>query len=201
VTLDQISWPVRTQRLTIRPATPDDLESLGRIQNLPEVTTWLPSSPGTQADYLLRMGRHGLLPRTLVLERESVIIGELYLHLTSGWAQREVADDPTNSEAEIGWGLDPAHQGQGYATEAATELLRLCFEDLGVRRVTAGAFADNTASLRVMERLGMREETRGVRTTLHRTAGWVDSTMHALLADEWRAAAGRADTVDARSRA
>jgi RimJ/RimL family protein N-acetyltransferase len=201
VTLDQIPWPVRTQRLTIRPATPDDLESLGRIQNLPEVTSWLPSSPGTQADYLLRMGRHGLLPRTLVLERESVIIGELYLHLTSGWAQREVAHDATDSEAEIGWGLDPAHQGQGYATEAATELLRLCFEDLGVRRVTAGAFADNTASLRVMERLGMREETRGVRTTLHRTAGWVDSTMHALLADEWRAAAGRADTVDARSRA
>jgi RimJ/RimL family protein N-acetyltransferase len=199
VTLDRISWPVRTQRLTIRPATPDDLESLGRIQNLPEVTTWLPSNPGTQADYLLRMGRHGLLPRTLVLERESVIIGELYLHLTSGWAQREVADDAKDSEAEIGWGLDPAHQGQGYATEAAGELLRLCFEVLGVRRVTAGAFADNAASLRVMERLGMREETRGVRTTLHRTAGWVDSTMHALLADEWRAGAGRADSIDAGS--
>jgi RimJ/RimL family protein N-acetyltransferase len=186
VSLDRIPWPVRTERLSIRPATVDDLEVLGRIQNLPEVAVWLPSSAGTHADYLLRMGRDDLLPRTLAVERDSVIIGELYLHVTSGWAQREVADDAVDCEAEVGWGLDPAYQGQGYATEAATELLRICFEGLGVRRVTAGAFADNGPSLRIMERLGMRRETLGVRTTLHRNGSWVDSTVYALLADEWR---------------
>jgi RimJ/RimL family protein N-acetyltransferase len=186
VTLDRISWPVRTKRLTIRPATSDDLEVLGRIQNLPEVATWLPSPAGTQADYLLRMGRDRLLPRTLSVELDSVIIGELYLHVTSGWAQREVADDARDSDAEIGWALDPAYRGHGYATEAATELVRVCFEDLGVRRITAGAFADNAPSLRIMGRLGMRQETRGVRTTLHRNGSWVDNTVHALLADEWR---------------
>jgi RimJ/RimL family protein N-acetyltransferase len=191
VTLDRISWPLRTERLTIRPATTDDLESLGRIQNLPEVATWLPSSAGTQADYLLRMGRHQLLARTLAVELESVIIGELYLHVTSGWAQREVADDARDSQAEIGWGLDPAYQGHGYATEAATELVRVCFEVLAVRRITAGAFADNEPSRRIMERLGMRQETRGVRTTLHRNGTWVDNTVHALLADEWTSASGR----------
>jgi RimJ/RimL family protein N-acetyltransferase len=192
VTLDRISWPLRTRRLTIRPATTDDLEALARIQSLPEVVTWLPSSAGTQADYLLRMGRHGLLPRTLAVELDSVIIGELYLHVTSGWAQREVADDALDSQAEIGWGFDPAHHGQGYATEAANELVRACFEDLGVRRITAGAFADNAASLRIMDRLGMRRETLGVRTTLHRTGSWVDSTVYALLADEWRPVGGGA---------
>jgi RimJ/RimL family protein N-acetyltransferase len=197
VTLDQISWPVHTQRLAIRPATVDDLEALGRIQNLPEVTEWLPSSAGTQADYLLRMGRHGLLPRTLVVERDSEIIGELYLHITSGWAQGEVAEDARDCEAEIGWGLDPAHQGHGYATEAATELVRICFEDLGLRRLTAGAFADNAASLRIMARLGMRRETLGVRTTLHRSGRWVDSTKYALLADEWPGRDVAADQVDA----
>lgn len=186
MTLDRISWPVRTERLSIRPATTEDLEALGRIQNLPEVATWLPSTTGTQADYLLRMGRDQLLPRTLAVLLDSVIIGELYLHVTSGWAQREVADDARDCEAEIGWGLDPAYQGHGYATEAASELVRLCFEVLGVRRITAGAFADNDRSLRIMERLGMRQETRGVRTTLHRSGSWVDNTVHALLADEWR---------------
>lgn len=185
MTLDRISWPRRTERLCLRPATTDDLAALGRIQNLPEVARWLPSSIGSQADYLLRMGRHGLLPRTLVVERDDEVIGELYLHVTSGWAQREVAEQARDSEAEIGWGLAPDHQGHGYATEAAAELLRICFEDLGVRRVTAGAFAGNVPSLRVMERLGMRRETLGVRTTLHRDGDWVDSTVHALLADEW----------------
>jgi RimJ/RimL family protein N-acetyltransferase len=188
VTLDRIPWPVHTERLSIRPATVDDLEALGRIQNLPEVAAWLPSSAGTQADYLLRMGRDGLLPRTLVVERDSVVIGELYVHVTSAWAQSEVADEARDSQTEVGWGLDPDHQGHGYATEAATELVRLCFEDLGVRRITAGAFADNAPSLRVMERLGMRRETLGVRTTLHRSGTWVDSTLYALLADEWREA-------------
>jgi hypothetical protein len=35
VTLDRISWPLRTDRLTVRPATVEDLDALGRIQNLP----------------------------------------------------------------------------------------------------------------------------------------------------------------------
>jgi RimJ/RimL family protein N-acetyltransferase len=150
------------------------------------VAYWLPSTAGSQTDYLLRMGRHGLLPRTLVVELDGVVIGELYLHLTSGWAQLEVADQARDTEAEIGWALDPAYQGHGYATEAARELVRICFEDLGVRRITASAFADNDASLGVMERLGMRQETRGLLTTLHRDRGWVDNTVSALLADEWR---------------
>ena len=66
--------------------------------------------------------------------------------------------------------------------------MRACFQDLGVRRITAGAFADNDRSVRIMERLGMRQETHGIRTTLHRSGHWVDNTVHALLADEWRGA-------------
>jgi len=186
VTFDRISWPCRTDRLSFRPATPEDLEALARIQNLAEVAYWLPSTTGTQADYLLRMGGAGLLPRTLVVELDGAVIGELYLYVTAGWAQVEVADAAMDTEAEVGWALDPGYQGHGYATEAARELVRVCFEDLGVRRVTASAFADNGPSLRIMERLGMRCETRGVRTTLHRERGWVDSTAYALLADEWR---------------
>ena len=185
MTFDRISWPRRTERLTFRPATHDDLDALGRIQNQPEVAYWLPTTVGTQADYLLRMGADGLLPQTLVVVRDGDVIGELYLHVTAGWAQVEVADRAKDSEAEIGWALDPAHRGHGYATEAAGELVRVCFEDLGVRRIIATAFADNVPSIRVMERLGMRCETRGVRTTLHRDRGWVDSIGYALLADEW----------------
>ena len=186
---DRISWPRRTDRLAFRPATHDDLEALGRIQNQAEVAYWLPSTVGTQTEYLLRMGTEGLLPRTLVVELDGVVIGELYLHVTAGWAQVEVAEQATDTEADIGWALDPASRGHGYATEATGELVRVCFEDLGVRRVIASAFADYGPSIRVMERLGMRCETRGVRTTLHRDRGWVDSTAYALLVDEWRGVA------------
>ena len=87
-------------------------------------------------------------------------------------------------QAEIGWVLDPAYTGHGYATEAVRALLRLAFEDLGLRRVVANAFAD-TASCRLMERVGMRRETHAVGESLHRSDRWLDTVGYAVSADEW----------------
>ena len=187
VTFDRISWPVHTERLTIRPATSDDLLALYLVRSLPEVAHWMPGRPTSYADFVLRFGELGILARTLVLEVDGDVVGDLYLLVTDAWAQEDVADR-AGQEAEIGWCLSPDHQGRGYVTEGARELVRLCFEDLGVRRITAGAFADNGPSVRIMERLGMRQESRGVRDSLHRDLGWVDGVVYALLAEEWRAA-------------
>lgn len=68
-------------------------------------------------------------------------------------------------------------------------LFEICFEDLGLRRVKALAFADNLASRRVMEKLGMRLEEYAVAESLHRSKGWLDGAGYAILADEWRARA------------
>jgi RimJ/RimL family protein N-acetyltransferase len=67
-----------------------------------------------------------------------------------------------------------------------TELVRICFEDLGVRRLVANAFADNVPSVRVMERLGMVCEGRFRSESLHRDHGWVDGTTYALLREDWK---------------
>ncbi len=80
--------------------------------------------------------------------------------------------------------LDPAHTGHGYATEAVRELIRYGVEELGVRRVVASCFLDNTASWRLMERLGMRREVHAVRDALHRSGRWLDTVGYALLAEE-----------------
>jgi RimJ/RimL family protein N-acetyltransferase len=66
--------------------------------------------------------------------------------------------------------------------------MRICFEDLGLRRVTANTFADNEPSWRLMERVGMRRELHTVRESLHRSGEWLDGLGYALLADEWRQA-------------
>ncbi len=187
VTFDRISWPVHTERLTIRPATSDDLLAIYQVRTLPEVAHWMPDRPTSYPAFVLRFGELGVLARTLVMELDGAVIGDLYLHLTDAWAQEDVADR-AGQEAEIGWCLSPAHQGHGYVTEGARELVRICFEDLDVRRISAAAFADNGPSLRIMERLGMRQESRGVRDSLHRDLGWIDGVVYALLADEWRSA-------------
>ena len=88
-------------------------------------------------------------------------------------------------QAELGWTLASAAAGRGFATEAVREALRACFSDLGLRRVTANAFAGNEASCRLAERVGMRRESYCVGESLHRDLGWVDSVGYALLASEW----------------
>ncbi len=70
--------------------------------------------------------------------------------------------------------------GQGH-------LIRLCFEDLALRRVTASCFADNEPSWRLMGRLGMRREVHTLAESLHRSGQWLDGVGYALLANEWRA--------------
>lgn len=183
--LSAVPWPVRTDRLTIRPATVDDLPLLFEIRRRPEVSQWLPTLPTDRDAFVERLGDPELLAVTLVLEMGGELIGDLYLSIGHPWAQAEVADRARGTQASLGWVVAPEHAGRGIATEAAAELMRICFEDLGLRRVTAECFADNVASWRVMERLGMRREEHAVRDSLHRSGEWLDGVRYALLAEEW----------------
>lgn len=53
--------------------------------------------------------------------------------------------------------------------------------------MTAGCFADNTASWRVMDKAGMRREQHGVKDSWHAELGWVDGYTYAMLREEWPA--------------
>lgn len=186
---ERLAWPRATARLSLRPATGEDLRAIFAVRSLPEVARWMPERPTSYPAFVLRFGEVGALPRTLVIERDGIVVGDLYLRVSGAWAQIDTAAR-AGEEAEIGWCLSPDHQGRGYVTEAAAELVRICFEDLGLHRVSAAAFADNLPSLRIMERLGMRRESYNVRDSLHRDLGWIDGVGYAVLAEEWRA--GRA---------
>ena len=61
-------------------------------------------------------------------------------------------------EMEVGFTLDPAHQGKGYATEALRGLLDLAFGSLGMHRVVAVTDALNAPAAALLERVGMRRE-------------------------------------------
>ena len=184
--LSAVPWPVRTDRLTIRPATPDDVDATYAFRRLPEVVEWVTHDVQSREDYATMFLAPDRIASTLVMERDGVIVGDLMIRIEDAWAQAEVADGAKGTQAELGWTLDPQHGGQGLATEAVAELVRICFEDLGLRRVTALCFADNEPSWRLMERLGMRREAHNVAESLHRTRGWLDGFGYALLADEWR---------------
>ena len=183
---EAVSWPVRTARLTLRPALADDLAATWEYRRLPEVSRWLTRAPATPEEY----GEHFLDPdrlaRTVVVELQGHVVGDLMLKVEDAWAQAEVADRARGTQAELGWVLHPEHAGHGYATEAVRALIDLAFDGMGLRRVTAGCFAANEPSWRLMERVGMRRETVTVRESLHRSGEWLDGMGYALLADERR---------------
>ncbi|MDO8149232.1 GNAT family protein [Isoptericola sp. b515] len=184
--LDAVTWPVLTERLAIRRATPDDAAATWRWRRLPEVGEWITSAPTDYATYRERFVDPTRLALTLVVELDGEPIGDLMVKVEDGWAQAEVADQGRAVQAEIGWTLDPAFGGQGYATEAVRGAIGMAFEQLGLRRVHAGCFAANEASWRLMERLGMRREEHSRKTGLHRSGEWLDGMDYGLLAEEWR---------------
>lgn len=177
--------PIRTPRLLLRAGRPEDAEATFAYRRLDSVARWLTSQPADLAAYRETFTAPARLADTIIVERAGVVVGDLMLRVEDAWAQTEVAEHARRLQAELGWALHPDHTGQGYATKALGAILRHCFQGLGLRRVTASAFADNHASRRLMERLGMRLETYTVRESLHRSGDWLDGVTYALLADEW----------------
>ncbi len=94
-------------------------------------------------------------------------------------------NEPEQREANIGYELDSRYWGNGYATEAAREMLRYGFEELEMHRIWAACLFENIESARVLERIGMRREA--LFREKHFFAGrWWDESVYALLASEWR---------------
>lgn len=182
--LGELAWPITTERLSLRLLTGADADAVYRIRTHPDVDAWT-GGILDRIDFDLRFLDVDP-PETVVVEADGRIVGDLWMVTTNGWAQHPVRDEAHDVEGVIGWCFDPAAHGRGYATEAVREGLRLFFDELGVRRVFAEAFADNGPSRRLMERVGMRLEALERQNSLHRDRGWLDGVKYAILADEWR---------------
>lgn len=188
MTTSLVSWPRQTPRLSLRPARPTDVERLVEVRNQPEVYQWLLKTVVDPVAF----GEAWLasvddpFDHSAVVELDGRVIGTGYLELVDAMGQ-DGGQPAQRSEGLLGYILDPAYAGRGYSTEVATSLLALAFEDLGLRRVTAGCFADNTASWRVLEKVGMRREQHGVCDSWHAELGWLDGYTYAILAEEWQA--------------
>ena len=185
-TLDDLTWPVHAERLLIRRVTADDDVTLWRYRQLPDVYDWIATAPTDLPAFTAYFADPHRRAVTLAVEQDGRVIGDLYLHVEDAWAQTEVKDSARGVQAEIGWAFDPAYGGRGLATETVAAMLGICFSGLGLRRVVANCFADNTPSWRLMERLGMRRQSHGIAESLHRSGRWLDGYSYALLAEEWR---------------
>jgi len=186
VTSDRVAWPRTAGPLLLRPPTSDDLDQVLTWRNDPGVIRWLLR---TTVDP--RMFRTAWLDsvgdpdqHTAVALLDGVVVGTGSLDVRDGIGQFD-GDAWRKAEGLLGYMIDPAHSGRGYASAITRALLDIAFGDLGLRRVTAECFADNVASWRVMQKAGMRREQHGVRDSWHTVLGWVDGYTYAILAEEF----------------
>lgn len=110
----------------------------------------------------------------VTLRASGALIGDLTL----------MHGEAVHGTGEIGWMLNPEYSGQGYATEAATVGIDLLVGTFGLRRVVARIDARNTASIRLAQRLGMRQEAHLIENEWFK-GEWTDEVDFAILAREW----------------
>jgi RimJ/RimL family protein N-acetyltransferase len=178
------SYPIRTERLLLRPLTAGDADAMLAYRGRLDVSRYVPFEPMSRDDILERIT--GQWSRTelsdegqsLTLGAEVAETGELAGDVVLFWHSREHAG------GELGYVLNPALGGRGYATEAASVMLRLGFEDLGLHRIVARIEEDNEPSVRLARRLGMRQEARLVHNEFFK-GRWSNEVDFAMLADEW----------------
>ena len=171
-----------TVRLTLRSFAPEDAESClhnwtadkeiyrylsAQPQTAEEVREWLSSADEAYAD-----------PRTyywaIEETRSGEVIGELF-----------VDDFGTSSRwCEVDWKIGPAFQGKGYATEAARAVLEYLIREVGFHRIEAKCCVENTASERVMQKLGMNKEGILRERFYGKDGRWHDLAEYSLLAHD-----------------
>lgn len=148
------SPPLETPRLILRDYSSQDWQTVHSYGSDPEFSkyeAWGPNSESDTKNFINEaIDKAKKQPRyefemAVCLKSDNLQIGGCGLRL----------EGPTSKVANIGWAINPTHQNHGFATEAASSLLAYGFETLGVLVVYATCDTRNTASRKVMEKLGM----------------------------------------------
>ncbi|KEO76526.1 GNAT family N-acetyltransferase [Paenibacillus polymyxa] len=169
-----------TKRLIIRDICTSDWGSIHTYTSLPEVTRHTAWGPNTEKDtkaYIEQvLASQQEKPRqdyelAICLKNTGILIGGVGIHVK-------------DTNAEMGYILNPDYQGKGYATEAARALLGFGFSTLDVHRIYATCRPENKASEKIMQQIGMQRE--GImREHWYYKGEFHDSYLYSILSEEY----------------
>ncbi|HVP67952.1 MAG TPA: GNAT family protein [Anaeromyxobacteraceae bacterium] len=173
-----------TSRLRLREIRLADWRAIHRYASDPEVVRHLDWGPNTEqetrAEVEASVARRTSIPRVefflaAALRTSGEVIGVSGLTLA--------ANNP--AAASLAYTFERRHWGQGYATETASEMMRFGFENLNLHRIGAECDVENTGSIRILEKVGMKREGH-VRGHRRARGAWRDSFVYGILRPEWR---------------
>lgn len=176
---------LRTDRLNLREFAVEDARDVQRLAGEWEVARTMlhvphPYEVGMAEEWIashrpaFEAGER--LTFAVALREAGALIGSITLDLHA-----------RDENAELGYWIGRPYWGQGYCTEAARELVRYGFEELGLHRIHSNHFGNNPASGRIMQKLGMSYE--GTRPEHYKKRdAYEDRVEYGLLARDWWAA-------------
>lgn len=147
---------LNTERLILRPWEDSDAESMFEYAKDPAVgpiAGWPPHQNVEESRYVIRDVLSGAEAYAICLKSDNKAIGAIELKM-SGHTDMTDRDD----ECELGYWIGKPFWGQGLMPEAAREMLRRAFEDIGMEKVWCGYYDGNEKSKRVQEKCGFRHQ-------------------------------------------
>jgi RimJ/RimL family protein N-acetyltransferase len=181
IKVNVMSLPISTDRLILRRFTYDDSGDILEFISHPSVSKVVTEIEATSSGvikYIDTQNSYELFEKdkcfdlAIEIEENNKVIGLLTLIFKD------------HRQGQIGWALGVSYRGKGYATEAARALMDYSFNVLSLHRIYADTTNENTASWKVMERLGMRKEAC-LKQSEFRDGKWLDSLTYAILETEW----------------
>ncbi len=141
-----------TERLILRPWVESDAESLYKYAKDPDIgpiAGWPPHKSVEESRHIIKAVLSMPHSYAICEKDNGIAIGAIALKIGEHTDMTERED-----ECELGYWLGKPFWGRGYMPEAATEMLRHAFADLGMRTVWCGYYEGNVKSKRVQEKLG-----------------------------------------------
>jgi RimJ/RimL family protein N-acetyltransferase len=184
-----ITLPLRTERLVLRMVSLDDAPTFAAYRNDPDVARYqdwpLPYTADGAIESIRRQA-HLVGPSVgesvqVAIEHDGEMIGDLYVGID------DLVDG--GARATFGYSLATAHQGRGFALEAAEAMVDALFEHTPVHRIEATLDPLNAASMRVLDLLGFSPEGVARRSVPIR-GEWLDDLRYGLLREQraaWKA--------------
>jgi len=179
----ELATPIlESQRIHLRPAKLSDFENIKSYRQDPENCRYIRSSEDDEHTYKIveQLAKPWKLEHdfwnglVICMVGSDDVVGEIVFKI----------EDWQNQRAEIGYRLNDSVAGKGICTEAAKLLITHLFTEIGFFKVVAKCDPRNTASYRVMEKLGFKREAF---FKDHYLMGeeWTDQYDYGLLAVNW----------------
>jgi [ribosomal protein S5]-alanine N-acetyltransferase len=173
--------PLLTDRLTLRPYEFSDIPALMPLIGAREVAATTLRIPHPYAESHARefiaatqqdLSSSNELRLGIVVSEDGALCGGVGLRI-----------EPDHRRAELGYWIGVPYWGNGYATEAASAMVKYGFETLGLHRIFASYVTHNPASGRILRKIGMRHEGCH-RAHILKWGEFLDLEMYGMLASD-----------------